>query len=190
LGRAFTSPAQRTRSFCRRKVSALCGGRYASNLNYTRLGSEPPQPRGRARRWTANGQARSSTRLLRRPTVRLSSRRSPMPQRVPPSCVGAWGAAGCGDVSTPIDRSAARRARLGLRSALNRSETRAFYLERVCTHFISALYMCAAVSWPAGTRIVESLLAATSVNSVTSAGQFTRIGATTMPMPRFVYSQV
>jgi hypothetical protein len=58
-------------------------------------------------------------RLVRRPTVRLSSRRSPMPQRVPPATVGAWGAAGYGDVSTPIDRSAARRARLGTRSILN-----------------------------------------------------------------------
>jgi hypothetical protein len=92
--------------------SALCRGRYAPNLNYTRLGSEPPQPRGRARRWTANGQARLSTQLLRRPTVRLSSRRSPMPQRVAP-IVGAWGAAGTDSVSTPIDRSAARRARPG-----------------------------------------------------------------------------
>jgi hypothetical protein len=109
--------------------SALCRGRDAPNLNYTRLGSEPPQPRGRARRWTANGQARLSTQLLRRPTVRLSSRRSPMPQRVAP-IVGAWGlrrersteltpksqpngAAGTDSVSTQIDRSAARRARPG-----------------------------------------------------------------------------
>jgi hypothetical protein len=74
---------------------------------------------GRAQRWTANGQARSSTQLLRRPTVRLSSRRSPMPQRTTAAPVGAWGAAGYGDVSTPIDRSTARRARPVTRSILN-----------------------------------------------------------------------
>jgi hypothetical protein len=113
LGGEFPRPrhSAHDHSVCA-SCSALCRGRYAPNLNYTRLGSEPPRPRRRARRWTANGQARLSTQLLRRPTVRLSSRRSPMPQRVAP-IVGAWGAAGTDSVSTPIDRSAARRARPG-----------------------------------------------------------------------------
>jgi hypothetical protein len=39
------------------------------------------------------------------------------------------GAAGYGDVSTPIDRSAARRARLGSRSALNQNGMSVLYLE-------------------------------------------------------------
>jgi hypothetical protein len=94
---------------------------------------------GRARRWTAKYPVRLSTRLVRRPTVRLSSRRSPMPQRVPPSCVGAWGAAGTGDVSTPIVRSAARRARLGTKFSLTSGRARrwtAKYPVRLSTRLV------------------------------------------------------
>ena len=48
-----------------------------------------------------------------------------------PPIVGAWGAAGNGFVSTPIDRSAARRARLGSQSPLSGTGT-ALDGERTC----------------------------------------------------------
>jgi hypothetical protein len=115
-------------------VCASClrcaGGRYAPNLNYTRLGSESPPARNGHSVGRRTGKLAYQPQLSRRPTVRLSSRRSPMPLRVAP-IVGAWGFGVSvrlssrrslsrtvrrerTSVSTPIVPSAARRARPGM----------------------------------------------------------------------------